>query len=450
MIQIPRYLLAHPNIEAVFDLKGGLLVRHHTERYLHLHRLPQRWPNDLRQIGPRLITHQIALLRFEGQQHLIPFLFHHRVDGKLAQSPPHLGMGNQFGPGITAVVPPECEGGNCASVMLVRRGEFNSDWLCFVMNSRAVRYQVEIVQYGAAQEQFNINHAVEFVVSKPPRTEQDAIATFLDRETAKIDALVAEQEKLIALLQEKRQAVISHAVTKGLDPNVPMKDSGVEWLGEVPAHWEVLKGALIGNLFGSEQVPEDLVTDEGDLPFIKVGSMSSDSFEIESWNWFVDRTVADQYRAKTGYIVFPKRGAAIFLNKVNIVDRPSLIDPNLMGWEIGKNAIREFFAYALKSRKLDELADVSTVPQINNKHIAPERFPVPPVTEQRDIVTFLQAETGEIDSLTAEARSAITLLQERRTALISAAVTGQIDVRGLAGGTNTPDLIAASACPASA
>lgn len=284
----------------------------------------------------------------------------------------------------------------------------------------------------------------------PSLGEQKSITTFLDRETAKIDALVAEQEKLIALLQEKRQAVISHAVTKGLDPNVPMKDSGVEWLGEVPAHWEVLKGALIGNLFGSEQVPEDLVTDEGDLPFIKVGSMSSDSFEIESWNWFVDRTVADQYRAKSGYIVFPKRGAAIFLNKVNVVDRPSLIDPNLMGWEIGRNAIREFFAYALKSRKLDELADVSTVPQINNKHIAPERFPVPPVTEQRDIVTFLQVETGKIDSLTAEAQSAVTLLQERRTALISAAVTGQIDVRGLAGGANAPDSIAASAYPASA
>ena len=288
------------------------------------------------------------------------------------------------------------------------------------------------------------------VALAPDRDELRTLVRFLDRETAKIDALVAEQEKLIALLQEKRQAAISHAVTKGLDPNVPMKDSGVEWLGEVPAHWEVLKGALIGNLFGSEQVPEDLVTDEGDLPFIKVGSMSSDSFEIESWNWFVDRTVADQYRAKTGYIVFPKRGAAIFLNKVNIVDRPSLIDPNLMGWEIGKNAIREFFAYALKSRKLDELADVSTVPQINNKHIAPERFPVPPVTEQRDIVTFLQAETGEIDSLTAEARSAITLLQERRTALISAAVTGQIDVRGMAGSSIAPDLIASSDYPVSA
>ena len=209
------------------------------------------------------------------------------------------------------------------------------------------------------------------------------------------------------------------------------KDSGVEWLGEVPAHWEILKGSLIGTLFGSEQVLEESVADEGDLPFIKVGSLSADSFSVESWDWFVDRAVAARYKPRSGFIVFPKRGAAIFNNKVNIVDRPSLIDPNLMGWAIGDRAITSFIAYALKSWKLNELADVSTVPQINNKHIAPERFPVPPIDEQRRIVAHLEAESTKLDTLTTEAQRAIDLLKERRTALISAAVTGQIDVRQL-------------------
>ena len=266
-------------------------------------------------------------------------------------------------------------------------------------------------------------------VTHPPLDEQVAIATFLDRETAKIDELVAEQRRLMELLKEKRQAVISHAVTKGLNPNAKMKPSGIEWLGDVPEHWEVLKGALIGTLFGSEQVPEDAVLDEGDLPFIKVGSLSRDSFEIESWDYFVDRSIAANYRPRSGFIVFPKRGAAIFTNKVNIVDRPSLIDPNLMGWQIGERAVPAFIAYALKCRKLDELADVSTVPQINNKHIAPERFAVPPIEEQQKIVGYLDAESAKFDTLTAEAQRSIDLLQERRTALISAAVTGQIDVR---------------------
>jgi type I restriction enzyme S subunit len=268
-----------------------------------------------------------------------------------------------------------------------------------------------------------------FQIPVPSDQEQIAIADFLDRETAKIDELVSEQQKLIELLKEKRQAVISHAVTKGLNPNAPMKDSGIEWLGQVPAHWEVLKGSLIGKLFGSEQVPEGQIIEEGDLPFIKVASLSSDSFVIKSWDWFVHRLHSSQYRTRNNFIVLPKRGAAIFLNKVNIVNRPSLIDPNLMGWEIGSRADASFIAYALKSRRLDELADISSVPQINNKHIGPERFPLPPLKEQRLIVAFLAGELSKLDTLIQEALKAINLLQERRSALISAAVTGQIDVR---------------------
>ena len=101
-----------------------------------------------------------------------------------------------------------------------------------------------------------------------------------------------------------------------------------------------------------------------------------------------------------------------------------------MGWKIGARADSYFVAYLLKTRKLDELADVSTVPQINNKHIGPERFPVPPVDEQKAIVSFLNAEMKKFDALQGKAESAVELLRERRTALISAAVTGKIDVRG--------------------
>ena len=231
------------------------------------------------------------------------------------------------------------------------------------------------------------------------------------------------------LLKEKRQAVISHAVTKGLNPHAAMTPSGIEWLGDVPEHWEVLKGSMIGSLFGSEQVPEEHICEEGEIAFIKVGSMSLDGFSIESWNWFISPAFADRYQPKSGFIVFPKRGAAIFTNKVNIVEKPTLIDPNLMGWALNKKALPKFIAHTLKSRKLDELADISSVPQINNKHIAPERFPVPPIDEQIAIVEFLDTELAKFDTLTAEAQRTIDLLQERRTALISAAVTGQIDVR---------------------
>ncbi|NIC42306.1 hypothetical protein [Aquabacterium sp. A08] len=126
-------------------------------------------------------------------------------------------------PGVTAVVPPECEGGNCASVMLIRRGGFDSDWLCYVMNSRVVRYQVEVVQYGAAQEQFNISHAVDFMVPVPPRQEQSEIAAKLNQEGQRVDALLVKTERSIELLKERRSALITAAVTGQID----LRDSGI-------------------------------------------------------------------------------------------------------------------------------------------------------------------------------------------------------------------------------
>lgn len=120
-------------------------------------------------------------------------------------------------PGVTAVVPPECEGGNCASVMLIRRGAFESDWLCYVMNSRVVRYQVEVVQYGAAQEQFNISHAVDFLIPVPPLDEQAQIASGLNQEGRRVDALLSKTELSIKLLKERRSALITAAVTGQID-----------------------------------------------------------------------------------------------------------------------------------------------------------------------------------------------------------------------------------------
>ena len=264
---------------------------------------------------------------------------------------------------------------------------------------------------------------------EPSPEEQQKIAQFLDHETAKIDTLIEKQQRLIELLKEKRQAVISHAVTKGLNPNAPMKPSGVEWLGDVPVGWDILKGGLIGRLFGSESVSDENVKSEGDIPFIKVSTLSLDGVTLGEIDFFVDSSLSKQIKTNINYLVFPKRGAAIFTNKVNIVSVDSVIDPNLMGWEIGHKAKTEFIAHLLKLRGLADIADVSTVPQINNKHISPLKFPIPPIDEQDSIIDFLKLQTKRIDSLIEKSNSAIELMQERRTALISAAVTGKIDVR---------------------
>lgn len=271
----------------------------------------------------------------------------------------------------------------------------------------------------------------------PPLPEQRAIAAFLDRETAKIDGLVAEQQRLIELLKEKRQAVISHAVTKGLDPKAPMKPSGVEWLGDVPEHWEVHKLGRLGRFRAGAGFPD---THQGQLglpiPFFKVGDLNradSRGAMVEAQHTITADTAATLRAAifPPSAIVFAKVGAALLLQRFRWLDRPACIDNNMMGFELSPAADLRFTLYRLPLIDLSRIANPGAVPSINEGQLSELRLALPPLPEQRAIAAFLDSETAKIDGLIAEAESAITLLQERRSALISAAVTGQIDVRNV-------------------
>ncbi|HEE4952857.1 TPA: hypothetical protein R7H00_005118 [Klebsiella pneumoniae] len=336
--------------------------------------------------------------------------------------------------GKTALVTSKLAALQCCYSNFMQRVRTHSSFLpklaWYVMNNRIAREQFNVASnstIGLA----NLNGGMigQLMVVVPPIAEQQTIVAFLDYETARIDKLIAQQQRLIELLKEKRQAVISHAVTKGLNPDAPMKDSGVEWLGEVPEHWEILKGSWLGRLFGSEAVEDADVVLDGDVAFVKVSTLSLDELSPQDPEWFVSPQTASRVRAKRDFIAFPKRGAAIFTNKVNIVPYCSVIDPNLMGWEVKKTINTTYLANCLKIRRLDDIADVSTVPQINNKHISPQRFPVPPRIEQDEIVERIEEGILLFDKLLLKAGDAILLMQERRTALISSAVTGKIDLR---------------------
>lgn len=259
----------------------------------------------------------------------------------------------------------------------------------------------------------------------PDYNEQRKIAEFLDQETAEVDAFIADQEELIVLLAERRRATIAHAVTKGLNPDALMKDSGVEWIGSLPSHWNVHKATWVGRVFSSEPTGEPEFDDSSRIPFLKVSSLSPKNFKPAPYRWFVPPT----RNLVRDFIVFPKRGAAIFGNKVNVVDGAAVMDPNLMGWKLNSEHSRAYFAYVLKSLKLEEIADVSTVPQINTKHMSALQIPVPDFSSQSVIANYLDQETERIDAAVSDAREAISLSKERRAALISAAVTGKTDVR---------------------
>jgi type I restriction enzyme S subunit len=272
---------------------------------------------------------------------------------------------------------------------------------------------------SAAQPGLSVELVSNLLIPLPPPDEQQAIATFLDRETAKIDALIAEQERLIELLTEKRQATIAHAVTKGLNKYTPMKDSGVEWLGAVPVHWK--SGALrwyakcgSGTGISTDDVQE-LRSDEHSVPVI--GGNGLMGFTAKSG---LDQTV----------IAVGRVGA--LCGNVHIVPSPSWITDNALVVRPDQSQFRlPYLEAVLRARSLNEIAAKTAQPLITGTQVMDQRLPMPPLSEQDEIVNFIQAHAAACDALIEEARSGSRLLQERRSALISAAVTGKIDVRNL-------------------
>jgi type I restriction enzyme, S subunit len=344
-------------------------------------------------------------------------------------------------PGVTAVVPQECEGGNCASVMLVRKGKFDSRWLCYLMNTPVVRNQVEVVQYGAAQKQFNIEHAVNFWLPVPDEDEQKAISWFLDVETSKIDGLVSEQRRLIELLKEKRQAVISHAVTKGLNPNAPMKPSGIQWLGDVPQHWSVVPLKRVarvntGVAKGKDHAGKKTIN----VPYLRVANVQDGYLDLETVTTIdILEHELDRYRLMAGDVLMNEGGDFDKLGRGHIWD--GQIDPC-----ITQNHVFAVRPTAMASRWLSRITSSdyaqfyfmtrsnqsTNLASISSTNLMKLPVILPPEDEQNEILDFIGNSTDRFDGLLAEAERAIELLQERRTALISAAVTGKIDVREFA------------------
>jgi type I restriction enzyme S subunit len=272
----------------------------------------------------------------------------------------------------------------------------------------------------------------------PPLAEQDAIVTFLGRETAKIDALVTEQERLIGLLKEKRQAVISHAVTKGLNPDAPMKDSGVEWLGEVPAHWAIPPVYTRYEQALGKMLDQGKMTGEHPMPYLRNVDVRWDHVNAEDLPTIDIRPEeVERFTVRRGDLLLVEGRelgrSAIWSGDDNVIafqkalhrlrPRSSAECPRFFYYTmVFANGIGVFFADQLPGE----------IPHLTGEELRRFRFPRPPVEEQQAIVEALDRQTDALELLKSEAQRAIDLLQERRSALISAAVTGQIDVRHLA------------------
>ncbi|MCK5532925.1 MAG: restriction endonuclease subunit S [Halopseudomonas aestusnigri] len=314
---------------------------------------------------------------------------------------------------------------------------FDSGFLCYSFDSL---YQGK-VNFPAIKQTTGIQNldSESYLQERfcfPTLAEQTQIARFLDHETARIDALIEEQQRLIELLKEKRQAVISHAVTKGLDPTVPMKDSGVEWLGEVPAHWKVtpLKHVVATPITdGPHETPEFI--DDGVL-FVSAEAVSSGNINFSKARYISREDhlrYSKKYRPQKFDIYMVKSGATTGVTAIVETDDEFNIWSPLAVVRCKPEHSPYFVLFAMRSRNFQESVVVnwSFGTQQNIGMNVIENLPIacPPADEQKEIAAFIAQESEKWDSLISEGVSAVHLLQERRSALISAAVTGKIDVR---------------------
>jgi type I restriction enzyme S subunit len=272
----------------------------------------------------------------------------------------------------------------------------------------------------------------------PPITEQNNIAYFLDHETAKIDTLIEKQQQLIQLLKEKRQSVISHAVTKGLNRNAPMRDSGVEWLGDVPGHWEVKRLRFIADVqSGVAKGKDNSGLETIEVPYLRVANVQDGFLDLETVTTIeIPSSSLDRYRLRIGDVLmneggdFDKLGrghiwngeidSCIHQNHVFAI-RPKAVSSEWLN-EITSSHYAQFY-FITRSKQSTNLASISST------NIMELPVVLPPLREQQQILETVTKQRARFDTLTAKALRAIELLKERRTALISSAVTGKIDVR---------------------
>lgn len=292
---------------------------------------------------------------------------------------------------------------------------------------------------GKFGTQLNLNTDTvgDIKVGVPSYSDAEIIISFLEHETAKIDTLIEKQQQLIQLLKEKRQAVISHAVTKGLNPNAPMKDSGVEWLGEVPAHWELVPLKHLCNFSGGGTPSKDNLSywTGGEIPWVSPKDMKS-FWLNETQDKLTEKAVKE---SSTNYV---DEGCLLMVVRSGILQRTIPIAINtvrvtlnqdMKALSFNSRMVVEYAAnYILgnvDSLLLEWLKDGATVESIEHEYLANSLFPVPPVKEQIKINQDIKDRMATFQNLEDRATEGIKLLQERRTALISAAVTGKIDVR---------------------
>jgi type I restriction enzyme S subunit len=297
----------------------------------------------------------------------------------------------------------------------------------YALRASKFLWEVESRSTGVSYPAINASDLGDIKVSLPEISAQQLIADYLDRETARIDGLIAQKERMLALLDEKRAALISRVVTRGLDSNAPLKASGQEWLGEIPAHWPTTKFSW--DVFISEgQV------DPEDDHFSEMVLIAPNHIESRTGQVIYKETSADQgaisgkYLCKEGDVIYSKIRPA--LRKVALADEDCLCSADMYALRPSERLLPQYLQYFLLSEDFSTWAELESarvaMPKINRETLSAIRIPVPPIQEQERIISEIRRGTERIDLQRRAIRVSVELLKERRAALITAAATGQI------------------------
>lgn len=269
----------------------------------------------------------------------------------------------------------------------------------------------------------------------PPIEEQRLISRYLDKKTQQIDTLIEKIEKKIELLKEQRTSLINHYVTKGLDPNVEMKESGVEWIGKIPKHWDIKRLKYIGERKSGDGFRVELQGNEFDeIPFYKVSDLNligNEKYLTVSNNYLSKQVIENEglHIFPKDSIVFPKIGEALKLRKRRITSTTCCIDNNMMALMIqSNNDDVEFLYLTLSLVDFSLYCSSGTVPSISETQVGTIPIPVPPVDEQKRIAGYLSKHLGLLDSLVSSEARRCSLAEEYRQSLISSVVTGKVRV----------------------
>ena len=330
------------------------------------------------------------------------------------------------------------------AILRPRQNTLDGRFLFRCIQSRPVALQLEleatgVTRYGLPKDAIGLA-----MLPIPPLPAQRLIADYLDRETARIDALVAEKEKMLALLEEKRTALISRAVTRGLDPDIPMRRSGQAWLGEIPAHWDIhrLKFLAVDLDQGSSPVAANVAANPDELGILKLSAISKGRF-LRDENKALREADSDVSLLSLvkGDVLITRGNTPNLVADVAFVpeDEPNLLISDLI-YRLRvhcESVLPEYLVYFLTTPQAriqiqrDARGSSGSMVKVSQGHVLNWLVPLPPISEQVEILEYLRREEQYFAAITKELKASVSLLTERRAALITAAVTGQIPLEAM-------------------